>query len=66
MNAFGFASEFGFVIALPIIGLGLLGKWMDSRYGTKYFVLVGILLAIFVTTVWIARRLKGIMEDLKK
>lgn len=66
MRAFAFASEFGFVIALPIIGLGLVGKWIDQKRQTKYFVLLGILLAITVSTIWIAQRLKGIMKDLKK
>lgn len=66
MNAFSFASEFGFIIALPLIGLGLLGKWLDAKHHTKYFVLIGILIAIISSTFWISKRLKGIMESLKK
>lgn len=66
MNAFSFASEFGFIIALPVIGLGLLGKWLDRTYHTKYFVLIGVLVAIALSTVWIARRLKRLMEEMKK
>lgn len=53
------AFELGFVIALPLIGLGLLGQWLDTKFVTEpLFVLVGILLAIISTTIWLTRRIK--------
>lgn len=53
------AFELGFVIALPLVGFGLLGKWLDEKYNTEpLFVLVGILVAIISTTIWLTRRIK--------
>lgn len=51
--------ELGFVIALPLLGFSLLGKWLDNRFGTTpWITLAGILFAIVTTTVWLTRRLK--------
>ena len=54
------AFELGFIIALPIVALGLGGKWLDAKQGTEpLFTLLGILLAIISTSVWIYRKFKG-------
>jgi hypothetical protein len=65
LKALNFALEFGFIIALPLIGLGYLGKYLDNRQGTKFYVLIGILLAITISTVWLYRRLHSILKDLR-
>ena len=54
------ASEMGFIIALPLVVLALAGKWLDHKVGnsTPWFTLLGILLAIVSTTVWLVKRLK--------
>lgn len=65
LKAFQIAGEFGFIIALPLIGLGFLGKWMDARYHTKYFVLIGVLLAIGLSTAWLTKSIKDMLKDLK-
>jgi hypothetical protein len=60
------AMEFGYIIALPIVTLGLLGKWLDGRYGTKpWITLGGILLAILVTSTWLSRRIKEYIQSNK-
>ena len=58
--------EFGFIIALPLVALGLLGKYIDQRHHTKYFVLIGILLALTTSSVWFYKRIKDILNDLRK
>lgn len=59
------ASEFGFVIALPLICFGLLGKWLDARYHThKAFTLVGILLALIASVVFLSKRIMVIRKEL--
>ena len=54
------AFELGFIIALPILALGLAGKWLDARFGSEpLFTLLGIILAIVSTSVWIYRKFKS-------
>ncbi len=54
------AMELGFIIALPLLAFVYLGKWVDGRLHTSfpYFTLLGILLAITATTIWLTRKLK--------
>jgi hypothetical protein len=54
------AMEMGFIIALPLILFGLGGKWLDHRLHlqTPWFTLLGIVLAIASTTVWLTQKLK--------
>lgn len=59
----GFAFDLGFVIALPLVVLGLLGKYLDGKMGTEpWLTLSGILVAIVVTVVWLSRKLRGYMK----
>jgi len=58
-----FAFEMGFIISLPLVILGLLGKYLDARWGTRpWLTLAGILLALVVTSVWLYRYLRSLME----
>lgn len=52
--------ELGYIIALPLVILGLLGKWADSRlhHAFPWVTLIGIALAIASTTIWITQKLK--------
>lgn len=54
------ASEMGFIIALPLLALALAGKWLDHRLHTSIplFTLLGVVLAITSTTIWLTKRLK--------
>lgn len=56
----GFAWELGYIIAIPIVIFGLVGKWLDSKFhhSFPYLTLIGILLAIISTTYWMIQRLK--------
>jgi len=54
------AVSLGFIIALPIVAFGFAGKWLDGRMDTEpLFTLLGILLAISSTSVWIYRKFKN-------
>lgn len=51
--------EMGFIIALPLIVFGMVGKWLDQKYGTdNLFVLVGIALALAASTYWLYKKLQ--------
>jgi len=54
------ATELGFVIALPLVAFGFVGKWLDAKVGndTQWFTLLGIIIAIASTTMWLTKRLK--------
>lgn len=50
--------EFAFLIAAPLLGGVFLGQWLDGKYGTKYFVIIGILSAIAVSGFAIFKKIK--------
>jgi hypothetical protein len=57
------AFELGYIIALPLVGLALLGKHFDAKFGTEpALTLGGIALAIVVTTVWLTRKFKKYLK----
>lgn len=59
----GLAMELGYIIALPIVALGFLGKWLDGKYDVApAFTLTGIVLAIICTTVWLMKKFKDFVK----
>ena len=57
------AGEMGFIIALPLVAFAFLGKYLDEKYGTEPFItLIGILIAIVSTTIWLSRRIKELIK----
>jgi hypothetical protein len=64
MKATNIAFEFGFMIALPLIGFGYLGKYLDARWGTHFLMLVGIVLALISSSVWFFKRVRAIAKDI--
>ena len=54
------AMELGYIIALPLVVFALAGKWLDHRLADKtpWFTLLGIILAITFTTIWLTKKLK--------
>ncbi len=62
----GVAWELGYLIALPLVGLALLGKFVDRLLGTSpLFLLIGILAAIVLSTIIVVRKVSGMMDDEK-
>ena len=57
--------EMGLVIALPIVVLGLGGKWLDRREHTQIFVYAAIVLALLISTVWLYKRFDALIQKLK-
>ncbi len=57
------ALDMGFIIALPLVALALGGKWLDTKLGTDpWLTLVGIILAITSTTVWLTKKFKKLIK----
>jgi F0F1-type ATP synthase assembly protein I len=66
MSMFSIATDFGLIIALPLLVLAYVGKWLDNRYGTKYFILIGLVLAMSISVMGIYKQIKRFKELLKK
>lgn len=58
------SMELGYIIAIPLVILALLGKWGDKHWHHSFpwMTLVGILLAIVSTTVWLTKKLKAYIK----
>jgi len=60
----GIALELGYIIALPLLGFALAGKWLDQRlhHSIPWFTLLGIVLAIAATTAWLTKKIKEYLK----
>ncbi len=63
---FSFTTEFAVVLAAPLIILIYLGKYLDQRLDTHYIVIIGIFVALIISSTWIYRRLKSLNDQLSK
>ena len=58
------AFQLGFIIAIPVVLFGFLGKWLDRRLDTEpLLTLIGILTAIVFTSIWIYRKFKSYFKQ---
>jgi F0F1-type ATP synthase assembly protein I len=61
LNVWAIAGEVGFLIAIPLVVLVLLGIKLDKYFATTpLFIIVGMLLAFVISTISIARKVKQI------
>ena len=52
------AFEVGWTIALPLVGLALLGRWLDKIFqASPLFLLTGSLLAITISIIIIVKKI---------
>ena len=59
------AYELGYLIALPIVFLGLSGAWMDKKFATSpLFLLIGITLAFIITSIGAYRKINTITDKI--
>lgn len=65
-QALGLAWELGFIIAIPLVVFGSIGKYADGYFNTKpWLTLLGIFLSIIITVIWLYRRLKPLIPSVK-
>ncbi len=62
MSMFSIATDFGLIIAVPLIVFTYLGKWLDNKYSQKYFILIAIILAITTSSIGIYKQIKKFKE----
>jgi F0F1-type ATP synthase assembly protein I len=59
-------GQIGFGVAIPLVGLGLLGRYLDNKWQTgPYLFLVGIVLAVIITFFYLKKIVREAIEQAK-
>jgi F0F1-type ATP synthase assembly protein I len=62
-SALGLAWELGYTIAVPLVALALLGRFLDKKLGTApWLLLLGILISIAVSSWAVYKKTLDIMK----
>lgn len=61
--ALGLVWQLGYTIAIPLVVFGLIGRFLDNKFGTSpWLLLAGILLSLIVSSIGVYRKTMKIME----
>ena len=66
LNYIGLAVDFGLSIALPLVAMIYVGKWLNGRYNVEYFIPFAIIVALVITSALIYRKIKHITDSFKQ
>ena len=62
-NVLGMGLNLGWMIAGPLVALALLGRYLDRVYNSSpWFIIVGLLLALTISSVLVYRLVRKVME----
>jgi F0F1-type ATP synthase assembly protein I len=62
-QALGLAWELGYTIAVPLVGLALLGRFADKWLGTNpWLFLTGVILSIAISSILVVKKTQSIMN----
>ena len=57
----GIAWQLGYTIAVPLVVLAFVGRFLDRKFGTSpWLLLAGILLALVVTGIGVTRQIRAL------
>jgi len=63
-QALDLAWELGYSIAIPLVLFALAGRWVDTRFHTSpWFLLGGMAVAIIFTTILLIRKFSRLIKD---
>ncbi|MFH0829094.1 MAG: AtpZ/AtpI family protein [Candidatus Kerfeldbacteria bacterium] len=63
LQALGFAWDFGIVVVMPLVVLGILGRFLDRHFGTTPWLFLGsVLVSIVLSVFLLVVRLKKIIS----
>ena len=66
-QALGFVWDVFFAVAVPTVIFALIGRWLDLRWHvTPLFSIIGLVLALAVITLLMARKIKVFRDLIKK
>lgn len=57
------ALQFAFIVALPLLLFGGIGKWLEQKYDNKLWLMLGLLLALTTTAVWFYKKITDLYKD---
>ena len=61
------ATELGFTIAIPLVLFAVGGRWIDRRYDTSpWGLLGGVVLSIILTSILLVRKFAAIVKDIEQ
>ncbi|MFZ2154219.1 MAG: AtpZ/AtpI family protein [Candidatus Moraniibacteriota bacterium] len=64
VSVFSLAFELGYIVAIPIVLLALAGRMIDKKIDSApWFLLLGIVIAIIVSTYWIYKKTAAIIDN---
>lgn len=59
----GFASDLGFSIALPLVGLLIIGRYLDERFGfTPKATIVSLILGFLISMTTFIKAIRAVMK----
>jgi F0F1-type ATP synthase assembly protein I len=62
-SAVSLAWELGYSIAVPLVGLALVGRFLDKKLGTSpWLILAGILISILISSYLIYKKTVDILD----
>lgn len=65
-TALSLAWDLGYMIALPLVILALVGRWLDHKWNSSpLMLLVGVVVAFTLSSVWLASKMKEITKEMK-
>ncbi len=66
-QALSLLGQLGYVIAIPLVILAMVGRFIDNKYHTSpWFVIAGMFLALIISTFWVYKKTLEIMNDATK
>ncbi|EKE22249.1 MAG: hypothetical protein ACD_7C00016G0010 [uncultured bacterium] len=64
VSVFSLAFELGYIVAVPIVVLALVGRVIDKKLDSSpWFLLLGIVISIVVSTYWIYKKTTDIIDN---
>jgi hypothetical protein len=65
-QAIGYAWQFGYTIVVPLIVLGIGGRWLDRKFGTHpWLFLAGVVVSIAISSIALTIKALKIMRSIE-
>ncbi len=58
--------DFALYLAIPLFAFIYAGKWLDAKYNHKFFVIIGIFLALGLSSYLIYKKVKSVKDLMDK
>jgi len=66
-QALSLLGQLGYVIAIPLVLLALLGRFLDKQYNSSpWFLIAAMFLSLAISTTWVYRKTMQIMGEATK